>query len=545
MAKTSLPSIKLNEGNPPVLAVGVEGTFRCVDCTHLWTEQNEHTDCACCAAGHCELCGQQVCLCCEECEHYPCVCQKMKGGFRLTPPWVERGAPPITADDTYRKYSDWQSAWPLVRDEARAWCDPCQVAADFYLLDALRHSVVNASCGCTERCKHHIAKDSPTLRMIRVESNQLFDDLVGKLDPLFQQYVEMACGGELRHHGCIGGQVVSGERRIAWAQWRAVREYVGNQALLDMADLFMDWGKETGYGGPKWAEAARLLHDRVTGRITPPQWVDRVFTLVHNGGVFLNKVDWQVHNRKKWPLHLMQEKVLPAHASDGFGILLRVCSPEVKKLWDENWVEMNRERVRGGVRPQPNPRAVSRRRRMCAQCNSDATRGHTTNCWFFLQGLLPAKGESVNGYQYEYVVEEDEWSDYNWSIWQLTDYAVSPEGVFTPQSDTKLGAYLVVTKGWYQWEKRWNASVEQLLSTQWKAMQIPPTERKQMIATPGDVEWKLYILNLGGHVLGHVAGKVAADKFAKLILDIGLVAPLIETINWDAATTQYITNLSA
>lgn len=537
------------------------GDFRCTECTHHWVQEADKSpSCTCCASGHCQKCGQPNggqsklygCVCCSMCETYPCDCDKItdKHGvqFKAKPPWENRGIS-LRPDDLkkYQKDQDddhgdigWMDAWPLLKDR-QAWLDPCRVAADFYLLEAMQAGVLNVEHECEGRCDHFFGMIED-LDGVRMDASRLYKELVARLDPTFQQYVEMACGGELRHHPAMGSNVVSAHRRMAWAQWRVIREIVGNQAILDMADLFMDW-KGGGFGGQKWAAAATLLHDRMTGRITAEQWCDRVFTLVHNGGVFLNKLEWACKNKKQWGLEQLQTNVLPAHGESRFNILLAVASPEVVKLWDENWVAMNKARTRVGVRPAVNPRRVKSRRRMCMHCNSNPLVGHHQNCHLFTSKMLPLNPIAEQGNIY--VIDEDDFLHYTWTEWEKKDQPVSPDGHFAPKLGTQVVMSLNVSKGFHTYDRQFNVELGKLLGMQWKASNIGKEVRTAMAASPGKVEWRVTVWLKGAYeVLGYVSGSIAVEKFSKVILDMGLVVPQIAGVDWSVATEQYLNNLT-
>lgn len=536
--------------------------YRCAVCTHTWDNPKE--GCECCQNTHCSGCGQvlnlpgsplynasnPVCFCCPDCELFPCECEDKpmpeQAGFRAQPPWELRDEP-IFITESDCEFSNWKEAWPILAD--RKWLDPCQVAADFYLLEGISSGVINVDHACDTKdngrcsiCKYGFTWHSDELKMIRHEAETMYQELIAKLDPVFQAYVEMACGGELRHHPCFGNRVVSGHRRTAWANWRTVREKVGDQALLDMQDMFSDW-KGGGFGGKKWGDAAKLLYDRVQGKMTAAMWCDRVFTLVHNGGVFLNKLDWEVLNRKHWDLGSLQSRVLPAHGTNGWNILLGVASPPVYKLWDENWVAMNKARIRAGAKPTPNPRTFKRVRKMCMHCHSNPLRGHMVGCFLYTSGMLPLSKDDERDNCY--ILEEDDWHRHRWTVWELPEYDVDPNGVYMPTLQSQFTLRLMVSKGYHTYDREWTKTLGDILSMQWKASNIGKEVRAAMAETPGPITWSVFL----GHPysynqVGQVSGQVGNEKFSKLILDMGLVVPQIEGVDWSKATEQFMASLS-
>lgn len=382
-----------------------------------------------CGIGHCKGCHQPAdkCACCAMCHDYPCKCGQApthesvphdhgeyegdgegddfqmpviaktykcytcnehyklctcKNGPKnssgeayvsvniatkcMPAPWIKRGQ--VVKLDPYAHY---QQAWPNIRAEDR---NPVEWAADFYLYQALASGALNSQCGCKGPCGHHsiremvLIEDPIALKEARARLHVLTDEI----DLVFREYVDMACGGEVRHHPSVGSaKVLSSDRTIAWAQWRDIRRLVGTQALLDMEALFLDYNAgDGGIAGPKWANAARLLHSRLTNRISKELFVDQVFSLVHNGGVFLNKLAWQCGDR----LQDMQGVVLPAQARDDYDTILDYASTEAVQLWVEGWRAINYCRIRAGVRPIPLNR--SRGLQICNVCKCPSTVGH-------------------------------------------------------------------------------------------------------------------------------------------------------------------------
>lgn len=281
----------------------------------------------------------------------------------MVPGWIARGQVPEL------KQTDADQAWPNMKPKEH---DPVEWACDFYLYHAMMSGAVNTAHECEGRCEHHISQmfaleNPPVLREARVLLNQV----ITEADLVFREYIDMACGGELRHHPSIGPKdVLSGSRSTAWAQWRDVRDLVGVRALLDMADLFVDCNAITGgVCGQKWQQAALLLHSRLTGKVKPEVFVDQVFSLVHNGGVFLNKRVWK-NNR----LNLLQGSILPAQAKDDFNTLLDYASPTAVEVWGETWKAMNYCRIRSGVRPAR--REFVRSIQVCDECGMASFQGH-------------------------------------------------------------------------------------------------------------------------------------------------------------------------
>lgn len=255
---------------------------------------------------------------------------------------------PCSDSDGSYKNKLWSTVWPNVTPDT---IDPAQSAADYYLLFGL----VNNSFVEFEEINYPTAEEiqkagdilgadqvdvdnqiklaeektlsDPRFKLTELakQADVLYHNLVTRLDKCFREYVHLACGGELRHHqACNGSMGVY--RRGAWVKWFYIYEQNGPESLLKMAELFEEFTGGS-YGGPPWANAARILYQREMGELGPDDFtnkqlfVDRVFTLEHNGGCFLNKLDW-VNLRKgresEFSRHFaeMKDYVLNAHASN-------------------------------------------------------------------------------------------------------------------------------------------------------------------------------------------------------------------------------------
>lgn len=273
-----------------------------------------------------------------------------------------------TGQDANGDYKNklWSTVWPNVTPDK---IDPAQSAADYYLLFGL----VNNSFVEFEEIDYPTAEEiqkagdilgadqsdvdkqieiveekivsDPRFKLTELskKADVLYHNLVTDLDKCFREYVHLACGGELRHHkACLDS--MGSYRRGAWVKWFYIYEQNGPDALLKMAELFEEFGGGS-YGGPPWANAARILHQRELGELGPDDFtnkqlfVDRVFTLEHNGGCFLNKLDW-INLRKdresKYSRHFaeMKDYVLNAHASNPTDIdmLLGYASQDIIDL---------------------------------------------------------------------------------------------------------------------------------------------------------------------------------------------------------------------
>lgn len=237
----------------------------------------------------------------------------MSYGCTTTTPW-----PRISVDpDLEYGPNEWSSIYTGLTPHK---LDPMQSAADFYLL----FGIVNDSfCKPTTRRtipsedivaaslllglsaqdfeeRNALLKDSHNARrlhQLKRDAETMFNDVVLRADDQFVPYVSLACGGEIRHHQSIGNISLSSDRRTAWCQWPNIVEEYGTSAYTTMAMMFREFDSD-GFGGEKWAVAAELIRDRLEGKLgttaflNKQMFVDRIFTLQHNGGCFLNKLSW-------------------------------------------------------------------------------------------------------------------------------------------------------------------------------------------------------------------------------------------------------------
>lgn len=318
---------------------------------------NEQDDCECCSD-----CGYSSCICDDDCED--------GGGDGMghsdTPPWETRlGIGPIVTK-AFRDKS-WKEVWPEVDDQI----DPIQEASSFYLLEGISANAVFPSInvkaftapsaevdkeflkiiGLTRLQAKHIfdARDAliadklkdPSVKMhdLSIRASEELEALVEKLDPILVNYTHLACAGEVRHHRAFSDRrnTLHSNRETAWVDWRTIYETVGVEAIMDMHSLFLEFSGDA-YGGPKWAMACKVLYQRLTGKLGPNEkinkkiFVDRVWTLEHNGGCLLNKISWAVKNGRHWSLSQIKT-VLDAHANDDWMSLYRTSAPSVQALF--------------------------------------------------------------------------------------------------------------------------------------------------------------------------------------------------------------------
>lgn len=220
--------------------------------------------------------------------------------------------------------SSWIDVYPDIKPSQH---DPFQEAADFYLLFGVANrsfisytprklpSQQAALAGARKLGLNEfdwLWRNTYIEELERKESNQvllllenqaqrLLSKLIDLTDTQFTSYVALACGGEIRHHWTCAGELPK-VRRVAWAAWSQVVDFYGVEAYTTMASLFREQVNSS-IGGELWAIAAELIRDRLLEKLGPTPavnkqvFIDRVFTLQHNTGTFLNKLDW-VNKRK-------------------------------------------------------------------------------------------------------------------------------------------------------------------------------------------------------------------------------------------------------
>lgn len=309
----------------------------------------------CCTCNNCYNCGNDkddacTCLECSYCgeysdtessyfchEHTACksCCECLRDDLKV-PGWITRGVPFKDKELPHRKSHD--TCYKEVKDLTLT-VDPPRQMASFYLLD------LPATMPAT----------TPELQAIQAEAKKLQDEIVTLCDPVFQAYSFYAIGGELHYHPNVAKSAKHDSRNEFCATWEAMTQVCDRTTLTkDAVELFFDldaW--DSAFGGRAWGTCAKVLHSRLTDQIDPKTFVDRVFSLQHNGGSFLNKVQWYSHGYTVE--HCLM--VGNAHAAErtDLALLYQVADPEVTALF---------ERYRSAYR-QAHQLANKERRHLC------------------------------------------------------------------------------------------------------------------------------------------------------------------------------------
>jgi hypothetical protein len=213
--------------------------------------------------------------------------------------------------------------------------DPVQAAADYYLLDGIvnlvRFGQIDAPEAGMRRLmdKREVVHNDDSLSTWVNSAERSRNRLIEKLDRTFLNYAVAAVGGELRYHRACAGDWAPQSRSASWDAFVGIVNEKGASVVYNAVDLFEEFGGGS-YGGTKWAQIAKVCAMRLSGKMAPWLFVDRIFTLEHNGGCVLNKQSWAQSNTLGYGLHHMR-KVLDAHASadTDWNLLLAVASPDV------------------------------------------------------------------------------------------------------------------------------------------------------------------------------------------------------------------------
>lgn len=160
-----------------------------------------------------------------------------------------------------------------------------------------------------------------------------FTSLVQELVPEFACYLDLACGGELRHASSWPYKLPpcpvlgrGNDRSLAWRDWLAWETPLYRVEYARQVFEEASWPSRN-YGGEPWAEIAAVLESHLRKEISDELFLDRMWNLQHHGGVVMNKV----YATEELTL------VLEAHGKDDHNTLLSYASDSTKNLWKSSF----------------------------------------------------------------------------------------------------------------------------------------------------------------------------------------------------------------
>ena len=287
----------------------------CSYCSALVDSEDICSECSecesCCSCSKCSGCdakGNSVDFC-GRCSDYDnvcvdcCICSSY-----LSPGWDSRNLKLPTHRHDF-----------LADMESEFRVSPVESMADFYVCDWVLAVIPETN------------SDALSVNLRR-DALRLQNYLIGRLDFAFRSYGFVACGGESRHH-CNVNSLPMG-REDCFDYFYAIGLQNDRVALLeDLVEIFGCDSWSSGYGGRAWQGCAEILLARETGNLDAKTFVDRVFSLQHNGGSFLNKVGWMASSGGMRNVDYCQA-IGNAHAARNvdFDVLLRDCSIDAFQL---------------------------------------------------------------------------------------------------------------------------------------------------------------------------------------------------------------------
>lgn len=119
----------------------------------------------------------------------------------------------------------------------------------------------------------------------------------------------------------------SGERMDAGTDYLRVAGEIGEaRACRDAAEVYSELPWDGNYGGRSWALIATLAADYFEGMVKARTFVDRCWTIQHNGGAVFDKA-WGYGETKNL------QRMLEKQAEEDYHYLSNRASSDVKRLW--------------------------------------------------------------------------------------------------------------------------------------------------------------------------------------------------------------------
>jgi hypothetical protein len=234
-----------------------------------------------------------------------------------------------------------------------------EAIADFYLLEGLAVQAIEPPPGTPVVMPKFDAKvlldlledgfepgDEPTLANITLSSMIAREALVARMAPILADYAHYACAGELCYHTAV--RTLGNGHTDAVCSWYKLREHAGGaDAARWAAELFEDPCWNGSFGGKAWAQCARVLEWYESGQcegmpFSAREFCDRIFSMQHNTGSFLNKVSWKSGTDSL-------KVLLDAHHESNWSKLAMSCSDEVRILIERYWDANNDRRSDAGA----------------------------------------------------------------------------------------------------------------------------------------------------------------------------------------------------
>ena len=151
-----------------------------------------------------------------------------------------------------------------------------------------RYGCFNDDCGMNV-CEHECSYDTGCIRWFCNHECDGEEECHEQVGPIFadelQEFWDMRLDG-------------NSSRAFHWEQWWQEYQRRKNTSLIRRAaDVFLYENWEGGYGGDSWGTAAKVVADYLDGKMSKRTFVDRCWTMHHNGGCIFNKFYKQVYVR--------------------------------------------------------------------------------------------------------------------------------------------------------------------------------------------------------------------------------------------------------